>query len=126
MDDEAREVVAQFWRIMETNRWDDLAPLPHDDYGLHYPQSGERLCGRDNFIALNAEYPAASPWHFAVLRLVADATGVVSGVAVTDGAVVARAISIFELRDGRIWWMTEYWPEPFPAPANRAHLLERA
>jgi ketosteroid isomerase-like protein len=126
MGEANRELVARFWATMATNRWADLAPLLHDAYTLEFPQSGERLRGRDRFIALNAEYPAAGPWRFTVERLVADADVVVSDVAVTDGVITARAISFFEIRDGRIWRMTEYWPDPFPAPPNRAHLTERA
>lgn len=124
MDETNRALVARFWATMATNRWSDLAPLLHDDYTLEFPQSGERLRGLANFVAFNAEYPAAGPWRFTVRRIVADADGAVSEVDVTDGAVTALAISFFELRDGQIWRMVEYWPDPFPATANRAHLME--
>jgi ketosteroid isomerase-like protein len=110
---------------MQSNRWEDLAPLLHDDFTLDFPQSQERLRGRDNFIALNAEYPAAGRWQFTVQRLIADAHSSVTEVDVTDGSLQARVISFFEMRDGYIWRMTEYWPDPFPAPSNRSHLVER-
>lgn len=126
MDEANRALVARFWATMATNRWSDLSPLLHDDYTLAFPQSGERLRGLTNVVALNAEYPAVGPWRFTVRRIVADAGGAVSEVDVTDGAIEARAISFFEFRDGQIWRMVEYWPDPFPAPAGRAHLMEAA
>ncbi len=96
-----------------------------DDYVQEWPQSGERIRGRDNFVAVNARYPAAGRWRFDLLRLVADEGGAASEVAVTDGAVVARAVSFFEVRDGLIQRMTEYWPDPFEAADWRAPWVER-
>ena len=109
---------------MQSNRWEGLQAILHDEFVLEFPQSGERMRGCDNFMAFNAEYPAAGPWQFDVRRIVADAGGTVSEVGVTDGAVVALVVSYFELRDGLIWRMTEYWPDPMPALENRAHLVE--
>ena len=58
-------------------------------------------------------------------RLVADEQGVASDVTVTDGALTARAFSFFEVRNGLIWRMTEYWPDPFEAADWRAQWVER-
>lgn len=85
---------------------------------LEYPQSGERFRGRDTWVAINEEYPAAGRWHFTVDRIVAGEQGVVSDVS-------ARSVSFFELRDGRIRRRVEYWPDPFEAPAWRARLVQR-
>jgi ketosteroid isomerase-like protein len=38
---------------------------------------------------------------------------------------VARAISFFTIEDGKISRLVEFWPEPYIAPDNRAHLVER-
>jgi limonene-1,2-epoxide hydrolase len=120
-----RQLVEQFWQTMNTNDWRAVGALLHDHYLLTYPQSGERIRGRDNFIALNANYPAAGVWRFTVHRLVADETEAATDVTVTDGASTFLAVSFFEVRDGLIWHMTEFWPEPFEAPAERAQWAER-
>jgi len=122
----AREVVERFWRTMNENDWPAAGRLLHDDYVLDWPQSGERIRGRDNFVAVNAHYPAAGRWRFTVRRLVADEQGAASDVTVTDGALTARAVSLFEVRDGLIWRVTEYWPDPFEPAAWRAQWVERA
>ncbi len=120
----ARQIVERYWQTMNANDWSTASRLLHDDYVLDYPQSGERFRGREHFIAINAQYPAAGPWRFTVHRIVADEQEAVSDVGVTDGAITARVVSFFELRDGKIWRMTEFWPDPFGAAAWRAPLAE--
>lgn len=125
MSDANRRIVERFWQAMNTNDWEAVARLLHDDYVLEWPQSGECIRGRANFVAVNAHYPAAGRWRFTVGRIVADERGAASDTQVTDGARVDRALSFFEPRDGLIWRVTEYWPEPFEAAAWRAQWVER-
>ena len=49
---------------------------------------------------------------------------IVSDVTVTDGVQTARAISFFSIAEGKVTRLVEFWPEPYTAPANRAHLVE--
>ncbi|HYF65173.1 MAG TPA: nuclear transport factor 2 family protein [Herpetosiphonaceae bacterium] len=125
MHDEATGVVERFWELMNGNDWAAAAELLADDYVLDWPQSNERIRGRANFAAVNAEYPANGRWRFTVHRIVGGAGEAASDVSVTDGVQSARAVSFFTVRAGRIARMVEFWPEPYPAPANRAHLVER-
>lgn len=120
-----RRLVERFWRAMNDNDWRAAATLFGDDYILDWPQSGERIRGREGFVAVNAAYPAAGRWRFGVERVVADAEGAVTDVTVTDGARRDRAITFFAIRDGRIARMTEYWPDPFAAAPWRAGWVER-
>ena len=121
----SRRVVERYWRIMNENDWRGAGRLMHDEFVLEWPQSGERIRGRENFAAVNQHYPAAGRWRFGVRRIVADEQGAASDVTVTDGAVEARAVSFFEICDGLIWRMTEYWPDPFEAAAWWARWVER-
>jgi ketosteroid isomerase-like protein len=125
-DQTARQLVEQYWQTMNTNNWNAVGALLHDDFLLEWPQSGERFRGRINFAMMNANYPAAGVWRFTVNRVIADETGAASDVGVTDGARNDRVVSFFELRDGRIWRMTEFWPDPFEPAAWRAQLVEHA
>ena len=45
-------------------------------------------------------------------------------MSVTDGVQSARAISFFTVEAGTITKLVKFWPEPYAAPANRAHLVE--
>lgn len=124
----AEQCVRDFWQRMASNDFASLAPLLAEDFTLDWPQSRERLRGAANFVRMNAEYPAHGPWRFTLNRLVAgggaSADEVVTDVSITDGVQQARALSFFTVQGGRIARMVEFWPEPYAAPANRAHLVE--
>jgi predicted SnoaL-like aldol condensation-catalyzing enzyme len=125
----AEQCVREFWRVMATNDFSAIKALLSDEFVLDWPQSNERIRGADNFARMNAEYPASGPWRFDVVRLIAaplgdDAAEVVTQVAITDGQQSAVAISFFRVSGEKISQMLEFWPENYPAPANRAHLTE--
>jgi ketosteroid isomerase-like protein len=120
----AVETVKQFWSLMMTNDFRSVGSLLSDEFILEWPQSKERIRGRDNYAAMNEEYPAHGRWTFTVNRIVGDDVGAVSDVVVTDGVQKARVISFFTLKNGLIVKMVEYWPADFPAPENRKHLVE--
>lgn len=120
-----RWLVGQFWAAMQANDWAAAAALFADDYVLHWPQSGERIRGAANFVAINSAYPAAGRWRFTVERLVAEGEQAITDVVVSDGAVTARVITFTTVRDGRIAGQVEFWPDPFDAPAWRAAWVER-
>lgn len=119
-----RAVVEEFWRLMATNDFPSVAQVLSDGFVMEWPQSRERIRGAATFAQMNAEYPAHGPWRFTIHRLVAGDSEVVSDVSITDGVQSARAISFFTLSNGKIEKLVEYWPDPYPAPANRAHLVE--
>jgi len=124
MNGKARAVVERFWQLMATNDFRSVGSLLSDDFVLDWPQSGERIRGRDNYVAMNQEYPAHGRWRFTVNRIVGDDNEAVSDVSVTDGVQQARAISFFTVHDEKIARMVEYWPDKFTAPENRKHLVE--
>lgn len=120
----AIDIVQHFWQLMASNDFRSVGAVLADDYVLEWPQSKERIRGRDRFAAMNAEYPAHGRWMFTIHRLLGNDTEVVSDVGVTDGVQVGRVISFFTVVDGKISRQVEFWPEPYEAPANRAHLVE--
>ena len=121
----SRQVVERFWAAMGENDFQAAGELLHDEFVLEWPQSGERIRGRSNFVAINEQYPATGRWRFTLHRLVADSNGVVTDVTVTDGTVSGRAITFSEVRDGRIVRQTEYWPDPFEPAPWRAQWVEQ-
>lgn len=124
MNDEVGRAIERFWETMGTNDFQAVGELLHDEFVLDWQQTHERFRGRDNFAAVNPHYAAAGQWHFTINRLMACEREEVTDVTVTDGFRVDRAISFFELRDGRIWRLTEYWPEDGDAPEWRSRWTE--
>ena len=121
-----KQVVEKFWAAMQTNDFKAAGGFLHDDYVLEWPQSGERIRGRENFVAVNTNYPAYGRWEFTIHRILAEGNEVVSDVGVTDGVVTGRAITFSTIRDGKIMHQIEFWPDPFEPPEWRAEWVEKA
>lgn len=119
------EVVRAYWADMGTNDFAHAARWFADDFRLYWPQSREVIRGREDFTALNSAYPAAGRWRFTVNRIVAGAHDVVSDVTVTDGGMVARAVTFHRVEGERITQQVEYWPDDYDAPAWRAEWVRR-
>ena len=120
----AELIVREFWRLMATNEFHAVEAVLAPEFVLEWPQSKERIRGAKRFITMNAEYPAHGTWHFTVNRIVGSESEAVSDVSVTDGVQSGRAISFFTLSQGKIAHVVEFWPEPYAASPNRAHLVE--
>ncbi len=115
-------IVTHFWRLMDAADFAGAATLLADEYTCDWPQSRERIRGRENFVAVNAHYPGR--WRIALRRLVASGGGVSTEVVMTSGDETITAVSFFEVRDEKITRETDYWPEPYDAPAWRAAWVE--
>ncbi len=124
MSTDAETLVREYWRLMNSNRFELLGAVLSEEIIIEWPQSLERIRGLGNYVRVNAEYPSKGPWRFTVNRLVATETEVVTQTSVTDGETKAEAVSFFLVADGKITKLVEYWPESYAAPTNRSHLVE--
>jgi ketosteroid isomerase-like protein len=124
MEANAADVVTRFWTLMATNDFESVRDVLASDFVLYWPQTREMILGPDRFVAMNREYPSSGSWSFEVERIVASRLEAVSDVIVSDTAQTYRAVSFFEVRNGRIAKVTEYWPQSYVPPSNRRHLVE--
>jgi SnoaL-like domain len=97
-----------------------------DDFVEEWPQSGERLT---RAAALRmSEYPemtGTSP-KFTYKRMLGGGDlFVVEGTIDYGDGVPVSYVGIGEMRDGKVARMTEYFANPFEAPAWRADFVER-
>lgn len=120
----AVEIVQEFWRLMATNDFSSVTAVLDSEFVLEWPQSKERIRGAERFVRMNQEYPANGTWTFTINRLVGSECEAVSDVSITDGVQNPRAISFFTTRQGKITRIVEFWPEPYAASTDRAHLVE--
>ncbi|TCC15783.1 nuclear transport factor 2 family protein [Kribbella speibonae] len=118
-----REVVERYFATMAAKDWDTFGTLLSDDVVYEMPQTRERISGRDKYLRFNREYPG--DWTCTVTRLIADGTSAAGSLnfAVEENELVA--LVYFELRDGLIVRITDFWPEPYEPPAGREELVER-
>ena len=121
---DSKQIVESFWSTMAANDFYAASKLLHDEYILEWPQSGERIRGRDNFAAINTAYPAEGKWIFKINHVLGEGDMVVTDVSVSDGKRQDRVITFSTIRDGKIWKQFEFWPAPFEAQAWRSKWVE--
>ncbi len=111
---------------LEARDWDGLGDLLAPGVVYEVPQTRERVSGREAVVRFNREYPGE--WHLRVREAYGDASGgaVHLGWVGAPGEEESGAVALLRFDpDGRILHITDYWPEPYEPPAERAHLVER-
>jgi ketosteroid isomerase-like protein len=124
--------VERFRAVLESGSLEDVARGLHeetaDDFTQEWPQSGEQIRGRANAKAIIDNYPemTGSTPKMSLRRISGEgAHWVVEGtIDYGDGTPVSY-VGVIELRDGKIGAITEYFANPFEAPAWRAQWVER-
>lgn len=106
-----------------------IPELASEDLVQDWPQSGERIRGRSNVIAVNEHYEGATGSNptLTLRRLVrpGDAWIAEATIDYGDGTPIS-VVSILETGpDGRIAHQTDYFANPFEAPEWRKEWVER-
>jgi hypothetical protein len=96
----------------------------HDDAVCEYPQSGEVIHGRRNLQALRSHHPG-KPAGFEVRRIVGEGNFWVTEYVISYEGKRAYTVSIMEFGEGKVSHETQYFADPFDAPAWRAQWVER-
>lgn len=97
----------------------------HDDAVCEYPQSGEIIHGRPNLQLLRSHHPG-KPSGFIVRRMMGEGDLWVTEYVITYEDKPVYTVSIMQFRDGKVSHETQYFADPFAAPAWRAQWVERA
>jgi hypothetical protein len=123
MDD--HEIQAALDRHWQASDAGDFA-VEHDIYRadavLEYPQSGERIRGRDNIQASRAAQPNKK--HFEVRRIIGAGGLWVTELVMTYDATPFYTVSIMEFADGKVARETQYFADPFKPRPSRARWVE--
>lgn len=118
-----RALVYAFAEALEHRDWDAFTAVLSPDVVYELPQTRERIRGRERYVQFNAEYQGN--WHIEPQLVIGDDH---------DGCLLFRwtlddssllAVALFEIDGDRIVKVTDFWPEPYDAPAGREHLVER-
>jgi predicted amidohydrolase len=119
---DSRAAVEEHWRASERGDAEAEHVIYAADAILDYPQSGERFRGRAAIAAQRGEHPADR--HFTVLRIVGSGNMWVSECIITYDGMPTYSISVMEFADGKVRHETQYFADPFGAPAWRTALAE--
>ena len=121
-DTRTRAALVEHWQASERGDTEPEHAIYAADAILDYPQSGERFRGRATISAQRGGHPASR--HFTVLRIVGSLNLWVSECVITYDGVPTYSVSIMEFADEHVVHETQYFADPFGAPAWRTALAE--
>jgi hypothetical protein len=90
---------------------------------LEYPQSGERTRGRANIQGQRSSQPSNK--RFTVRRIIGSGDLWVTEFILTYDGKPSYTVSIMEFSGDKVARETQYFADPFQAPAWRAQWVER-
>ena len=118
LDDEIRVALQTHWDASDA---DDLVTehqIYRADAVLEYPQSGERIRGRDNIRAARIAQPNTK--RFTVRRILGGGDLWISELVLTYDAQPFYVVSIMELDGGEVVRETQFFADPFEPGPSRA------
>ena len=122
-DQEIRAALDQHWAASDANDFETEHLIYHDDAVLEYPQSGELTRGRSNIQGQRASQPNKK--RFSIRRIVGSGDLWVTEFILTYDNKPSYTVSIMEFKGDKVARETQYFADPFAAPASRAQWVER-
>jgi ketosteroid isomerase-like protein len=122
-DHEVRAALDRHWAASDADDLETEHQIYRDDAVLDYPQSGERIRGRQGIQASRAAQPARK--RFTVRRIIGSGDLWVTEYVITYDGRPFYTVSIMEFRDGEVVHETQYFGDPFEPGPTRAQWVER-
>jgi hypothetical protein len=122
-DRKVRAALDQHWAASNANDFETEHRIYREDAVLEYPQSGERTRGRRNIQNQRASQPSKK--RFTVQRIIGGGGLWITEFILTYDGKPSYTISIMEFENDQVARETQYFADPFEAPAWRAQWVER-
>jgi hypothetical protein len=122
-DQEIRAALNQHWAASDANDFVTEHRIYLEDAVLEYPQSGELTRGRSNIQGQRESQPNKK--RFTIRRIIGSGDLWVTEFILMYDAKPSYTVSIMEFSGDRVARETQYFADPFPAPAFRAQWVER-
>jgi hypothetical protein len=121
-DVQTRAAIEAHWLASERGDTDAEHAIYDQSAVLDYPQSGERFRGREAIATQRGGHPAHR--HFTVLRISGGEDLWVSECIISYNGNPTYSISVMEFDQQHVVHETQYFADPFGAPAWRRALAE--
>ena len=122
MDEQAaHEFLTELYSLLNAEAEDQIR---HDEYTMEWPQSGERLRGREKMKAFQESNAGSRPPRWVRRVLVREGLWVVEGSVDYGGGREGDFVLILELREGRVLKETRYYADRLEASEARAEWFE--
>ena len=118
-----RDALERYIEAIEHQDFGAMTDLVHEDYVEEYPQSGERIRGKQNALSILENYPSL-PSVIEHSYVLSGDLGVMKLTLDYDGQRI-YACEVIDFEDGKVKRARGYFAEPFEAPEWRARWVER-
>jgi len=118
-----RAALDQQWAASDANDFETEHRIYHENAVLEYPQSGERTRGRSNIQNQRASQPNKK--RFSIRRIIGSGDLWFTEFILTYDGKPSYTVSIMEFKGDKVARETQYFADPFAAPASRAKWVER-
>jgi hypothetical protein len=123
MDDRTvRMALKRHWDASDVSDFKTEHEIYREDAVLYYPQSGERILGRQNI--QESRYLQPNKKRFTVRRIIGGGDLWVTEFVLTYDGIPSYAVSIMEFQDGLVVNETQYFADRFAPSPSRTHLVE--
>jgi len=122
-DDDVRAALDRHWKASDANDFDVEHQIYRADAVLEYPQSGERIRGRQNIQATRAAQP--NDKRFTVRRVLGGGDLWISELVLTYDETPYYVVSVMEFAAGEVIRETQYFGEAFEPGPSRAQWVEK-
>src|SRR5271167_5260803 len=119
-----REALNKHWQASAGGDANAEHDIYDEDAICDYPQSGEQILGRSNLQALRSHHPG-KPAGFNVKRILGNGDLWITEYTITYQGRPAYTVSIMEFRNGKVVHETQYFADPFEAPAWRSQWVQQ-
>ncbi len=121
-DPEIREALNQHWAASDAGDFATEHDIYHDDALLDYPQSRERIRGRNNIQITRTLQPNKK--RFSVHRIMGRGELWITELVMTYDAKPFYTVSIMEFSGTKVAHETQYFADPFEAAEWRKKWVE--
>jgi hypothetical protein len=122
-DQEIRAALDQHWAASNANDFVTEHLIYREDAVLEYPQSGELTRGRSNIQGQRESQPSKK--SFNIRRIIGSGDLWITEYILMYDDKPSYTVSIMEFSGDKVTRETQYFADPFPAPAFRAKWVER-
>jgi hypothetical protein len=122
-DQAIRAALDQHWAASDANDFETEHRIYLEEAVLEYPQSGERTRGRRNIQGQRASQPNKK--RFSIRRIIGAGDLWITEFILTYDGKPSYTVSIMEFSGDKVARETQYFADPFVAPASRAQWVER-
>ena len=122
-EQQIRAALDQHWAASDANDFETEHRIYLEDAVLEYPQSGELTRGRSNIQGQRESQPNKK--RFSIRRIIGSGELWVTEFILTYDNKPSYTVSIMEFKGDKVARETQYFADPFVAPAFRAQWVER-